>query len=167
MGAHLCFSRVIATCSRSAGRCRNFLSRGYEHSRCRERARRAASCLSNSNQRLESCPFWHGQFLGRRRCSGRSAFECDHHATAVCRAGSSADRSKTGTDRGARRRSVYRIFVAGSDPETAPRRWPFDPDKERPRHHRDSRQSYRHQTLWPRVYASAAEMSGGNRLKRS
>ena len=39
---------------------------------------------------------------------------------------------------GTRRRSVHRIFVAGSDPEIAAGRGAFDSHQERPGHRRDS-----------------------------
>ena len=83
--------------------------------------------------------FWNGQFLDGCGCSGRRAFQRHHHATALCRAGSSADRSEARIGPGAWRRSVHRILVAGSDLEIAAGRGSFDSDEERSWHRRDSR----------------------------
>jgi hypothetical protein len=65
---------------------------------------------------------------------------------------------------GTRRRRLHRVFITGSGPETSPVRWASHPHQNRSRHRRDPGLPDCDQTLRPRFHASAAKMSGRNRV---
>ncbi len=98
----------------------------------------------------------HLELLGRRRRQGRGAAPRDHREAAVRVARRSARQGAHRSPAPQRRQSVPRLPAArGRDRAEAGLR-PPDPQRGRPRRHRDLRPAAARQELWPRVSSQPA-----------